>query len=119
MKAIRVEAHGGPEQLKLHDGPSPVPGPNQALVRLSVAGVNFMDTGVRRGIFWPDKTPPFVLGVEGAGRIEALGEGVDTFRVGDRVTWFYVRGSYAEEIVAPADVLVLSQMKSTMRPQLP
>ena len=106
MKAIRVEAHGGPEQLKLHDGPSPVPGPNQALVRLSVAGVNFMDTGVRRGIFWPDKTPPFVLGVEGAGRIEALGEGVDTFRVGDRVTWFYVRGSYAEEIVAPADVLV-------------
>jgi NADPH2:quinone reductase len=51
MKQIFVEAHGGPEQLRLHDGLSLAPGPNQVRVRLSAAGVNFMDTGVRRGIF--------------------------------------------------------------------
>jgi NADPH2:quinone reductase len=71
MKEVQVEAHGGPEQLKLHDSPSQAPGPNHVLVRLSAAGVNFMDTGVRRGIFWADKTPPFVPGVEGAGRVMA------------------------------------------------
>ena len=98
MKEILVEAHGGPEQLKLHDSPSQAPGPNHVLVRISAAGVNFMDTGVRRGIFWADKTPPFVPGVEGAGRVMALGEGVDNIHVGDRVAWFYIPGSYAEEL---------------------
>ncbi|WP_213807868.1 quinone oxidoreductase [Granulicella sp. dw_53] len=106
MKEIRVEAHGGPEQLKVHDRPSTTPGTNEVLVRLTAAGINFMDTGVRRGIFWTDKTPPFVPGIEGAGRITALGEGVHDFRVGDRVAWFYIPGSYTEELVAPADKLV-------------
>src|SRR5258706_10397438 len=106
MKEILVEAHGGPEQLKLHDSPSQAPGPNHVLVRISAAGVNFMDTGVRRGIFWADKTPPFVPGVEGAGRVMALGEAVDHLRGGDRVAWFYIHGSYAEELIAPADKLV-------------
>jgi NADPH2:quinone reductase len=77
VKEIHVETHGGPEQLKIHDCSSRTPGPNHVLVRLSVAGVNFMDTGVRRGILWQDKTPPFVPGVEGAGRVAALGEGVN------------------------------------------
>jgi NADPH2:quinone reductase len=102
MKAIRLEAYGGPEQLKLDDCPDPAPGPGEALVQVSAAGVNFMDIGVRTGKFWPQ----FSLGVEGAGRVLGLGEGVDTLRIGDRVAWFYVRGSYAEQIVAPADVLV-------------
>jgi len=106
MKEIQVEAHGGREQLKLHDSPSQAPGPNHVLVRISAAGVNFMDTGVRRGIFWADKTPPFVPGVEGAGRVMALGEGVDNIHVGDRVAWFYIPGSYAEELIAPTDKLV-------------
>src|SRR5260221_7090937 len=106
MQTIIVEAYGGPEQLKLDAGPSPAPGPGHALTQVSAAGVNFMDIGVRAGMFWPDKKPPFSLGVEGAGRVAALGEGVDTLRIGDRVAWFYVRGSYAEQIVAPADALV-------------
>jgi NADPH2:quinone reductase len=76
------------------------------LVRLSAARVNFTDTGVRRGIFWADKTPPFVPGIEGAGRVMALCEGVKNLHVGDRVAWFYVHGSYAEELIAPADKLV-------------
>jgi NADPH:quinone reductase len=106
MKAIRLEAYGAPEQLKLDDGPDPAPGPGEALVQVSAAGVNFMDIGVRTGKFWPDKVPPFTLGVEGAGRVLGLGEGVDKLRIGDRVAWFYVRGSYAQQIVAPADTLV-------------
>jgi NADPH:quinone reductase-like Zn-dependent oxidoreductase len=65
-----------------------------------------MDIGVRTGKFWPDKVPPFTLGVEGAGRVLGLGEGADKLRIGDRVAWFYVRGSYAQQIVAPADTLV-------------
>jgi NADPH2:quinone reductase len=106
MKAIRLEAYGGPEQLKLDDGPDPAPGPGEALVQVSAAGINFMDIGVRTRKFWPDKAPPFTLGVEGAGRVLGLGEGVDKLRIGDRVAWFYVRGSYAQQIVAPADTLV-------------
>jgi len=106
MKTVIIQAHGGPEQLKLHEASSPVPGPRETLVKLAAAGVNFMDTGVRRGMYWPDRTPPFVVGVEGSGRITAIGDGVSGLDVGDRVAWFYVRGSYAEEIIAPADSLV-------------
>ena len=86
MKAIRLEAHGGPEQLKLHDVPEPIPGPGEALVEVGAAGVNFMDVGVRTGQLWRHLTPPFVPGVEGAGRVIALGEGVTTLSVGQRVS---------------------------------
>jgi NADPH2:quinone reductase len=106
MKTIRVEAHGGPEQLKPHDAPVPAPGPGEALVQVHAAGVNFMDIGVRTGQFWRHLTPPFVPGVEGAGQVVALGEGVETARVGDRVAWVYAPGSYAEQIVVRADALV-------------
>lgn len=106
MKAIRLEAHGGPEHLKLHDVPEPIPGPDEALVQVSAAGVNFMDIGVRTGQLWRHLTPPFVPGVEGAGCVIAFGEGVETLSVGQRVSWVYVPGSYAERIVADADTLV-------------
>jgi len=106
MKAIRLEAHGGPEHLKLHDVPEPIPGPDEALVQVSAAGVNFMDIGVRTGQLWRHLTPPFVPGVEGAGCVIAFGEGVETLSVGQRVSWVYVPGSYAERIVADADALV-------------
>ena len=106
MKAIRLEAHGGPEQLKLYDVPELVAGPGEALVQVAAAGVNFMDIGVRTGQLWRHFTPPFVPGVEGAGRVIALGEGVKTLSVGQRVSWVYVPGSYVERIVADADALV-------------
>jgi NADPH:quinone reductase len=89
MKAIRLEAHGGPEHLKLHDVPEPIPGPDEALVQVSAAGVNFMDIGVRTGQLWRHLTPPFVPGVEGAGCVIAFGEGVETLSVGQRVSWVY------------------------------
>jgi NADPH2:quinone reductase len=61
---------------------------------------------VRSGILWRDKPLPFVPGVEGAGRILALGDGVETFSAGDRVVWVYAPGSYAEQLVAATDALV-------------
>ncbi|WP_405691845.1 quinone oxidoreductase family protein [Streptomyces sp. NBC_01185] len=101
MRAIVIERLGGPEELRLVDRPAPRPGPGDILVDVTVAGVNFMDTGVRR--LGPSAGGvPFTPGVEGAGRVGALGEGVTGFAVGDRVSWVYASGSYAEQIVLPA-----------------
>jgi NADPH:quinone reductase len=84
MKAIQVIEYGGPETLQLRELPTPEPGPGQALVQIAAAGVNFMDIGVRTGMYLHGELP-FTLGVEGSGRILALGEGVQELHVGDRV----------------------------------
>src|SRR3954471_19855652 len=101
MHAIRIEEHGGPEVMRWTELPDPAPGPGEALVRLGVAGVNYMDVGARAegGPGWE---APAVLGVEGMGYVTALGEGVRDFAVGDRVAWFYHPGSYAEFLAVPA-----------------
>ena len=106
MKAIVMTAIGGPDVLALHDQEDRKPGPGEVLVRVAAAGVNFMDIGVRRGMAWSDMALPRTLGVEGAGQVLAVGEGVSMFRAGDRVAWVYAPGSYAEQIVIPADALV-------------
>ncbi|MEW2116167.1 quinone oxidoreductase [Streptomyces sp. NPDC005474] len=105
MHAIRIEEHGGPEVMQWTEPPDPAPGPGEALVRLGVAGVNYMDVGARAegGPGW---AAPAVLGVEGMGYVTALGEGVRDFAVGDRVAWFYHPGSYAELLAVPAGSLV-------------
>lgn len=105
MKVIEMTASGGPEVLRLADRPQPTPGQGQVLVQVAAAGVNFMDIGVRRGGIWAGGDPK-VLGVEGAGRIIALGQGVDEFEIGQRVAWVYGVGSYAERLAIPAQVLV-------------
>ncbi|MFE2109540.1 quinone oxidoreductase family protein [Kitasatospora sp. NPDC059463] len=105
MHAIRIEEHGGPGVMRWTELPDPVPGPGEALVRLTAAGVNYMDIGARaRG--GPGWTAPAILGAEGAGRVTALGEGVAGLAVGDRVAWFYHPGSYAELLAVPAASLV-------------
>lgn len=106
MKAIVMARQGGPDALELVERPKPVPGPGEALVEITAAGVNFMDTGVRRGLAWTEMPNPKVLGVEGAGRVLATGDGVDHIDPGDRVAWIYAPGSYAERAVIPADALV-------------
>ncbi|MFC5667172.1 quinone oxidoreductase family protein [Kitasatospora misakiensis] len=105
MRAIRIEEHGGPEVMRWTELPDPVPGPGEALVRLGVAGVNYMDVGARAlgGAGW---AAPVILGAEGMGRVTALGEGVTDLAVGDRVAWFYHPGSYAELLAVRADSLV-------------
>lgn len=104
MKAIRVNAYGGPEALSFEDLPDPMPAGGQALVRVEAAGVNFIDVYQRMGIY---KNPlPFTLGQEGAGIVESVGEGVTVVKPGDRVSWTSIMGSYAQRAVVPADRLV-------------
>jgi NADPH2:quinone reductase len=106
MQAIVLEALGAPEKLKLKEIPAPMPGPGQVLVDIAAAGVNYMDVGTREGMRRVKMTLPMIPGVEGAGTIAAVGEGVANLNVGDRVAWFYVWGSYAEQVIAPAEALV-------------
>jgi NADPH2:quinone reductase len=101
VKAIVVPALGGPENLVLDDLPDPTVEPGKLLVDVEAAGVNYVDIYHRRGLY--DATLPFIPGQEGAGTVSAVGEGVDGFRIGDKVGWTDVRGSYAERQVIPAD----------------
>jgi NADPH:quinone reductase len=105
MHAIAISDHGSPEVMSWTELPDPVLGPGEALVRLRVAGVNFMDTGVRR-MPLPGWSIPTVLGVEGIGEVTALSKGVGDLAVGDRVAWYYHQGSYADRLAVPADSLV-------------
>ena len=104
MKAIRVNEHGGPEVLSYEDVPDPEPGPGEARVRLAASGVNFIDVYQRTGLY--PKETPFTLGQEGAGEVDAVGEGVEGFSVGDYVAFASVMGAYAEYAVVPAERLV-------------
>jgi NADPH:quinone reductase-like Zn-dependent oxidoreductase len=83
VKAIRIHEDGGPEVLRYEDVPDPEPGPGQVLVRLATASLNHLDVWVRKGL--PSAPKPHILGADGAGVVEALGEGVNTLRPGDRV----------------------------------
>jgi NADPH2:quinone reductase len=100
MRAVEAREAGGPEVLRYVELPDPEPGPGQLLVRVAAAGVNFIDTYRRAGVYAMDY--PHVVGVEGAGVVEALGDGVRGFAVGDRVAWHDTRGSYAELVAVPA-----------------
>src|ERR671933_1630164 len=104
MKAIRVSEHGGPEVLSYEDVETPEPGPGEGRVRLAASGVNFIDIYQRTGLYPRDL--PFTLGQEGAGEVEALGEGVEEVAPGDYVAFAGVMGAYAEYIVAPVERLV-------------
>lgn len=97
---------GGHEVLEYVDRPDPVPGPGQAVVELAIAGVNFMDIGVRQGIAWNEIPDPKTLGVEGVGHVVALGAGAEGVGLGQRVAWVYAPGSYAEKVLMPASSLV-------------
>lgn len=104
MRAIRVHRKGGPEVMQLEELPTPEPGTGEALVRVEAAGVNFMDVYVRTGAYGGEM--PLTLGAEGAGVVEAIGDGVTDVRVGQRVAWASVSGSYATHVVARAEKLV-------------
>lgn len=106
MKAIRVQTHGGPEALRFEENvPDPVPGDGQALVRIEAIGVNFIDVYHRTGLY-KVASLPFTPGQEAAGTIEAVGPGVSSLSLGDRVAYTGVMGSYAEKAVVPVDRLV-------------
>ena len=101
MKAIVVERFGGPEVLELRERETPSPGPGQVLVRQQAIGVNFIDVYRRTGLYSVEL--PMVPGMEGAGTVQAVGAGVTGIRVGDRVAFANVPGTYAEAVLVPAD----------------
>ena len=104
MKAIRIHAPGGPEALQYDDVAEPTPGAGQVVVKLAAAGVNYIDVYFRTGGY---KAPlPLIIGLEGAGTVSAVGQGVTDVKAGDVVAWTGVSGSYAQMTAVPADRLV-------------
>jgi len=104
MKAIQVATVGGPEVLMLVELPVPDPKPNEVLVQIKAAGVNFIDVYFREGRY--PAPLPFVNGQEAAGLVVAVGAEVTRFRLGERVAYTGMLGSYAEYAVVPAERLV-------------
>jgi NADPH:quinone reductase len=104
MRAIRIDAFGGPEVLRLADVPDPVPGNGEIVVRCEASGINYLDTYHRTGLY-PNPLP-FVPGMEGAGVVTAVGPEVTLFRIGDRVAWTSAIGSYAASVKMSAEKAV-------------
>jgi len=101
MRAVVVHEIGGPEVLKAEDLPSPEPGPGELRVDVAAAGVNFIDVYYRTGAY-PMPTP-FIVGIEGAGTVSAVGSAVTAFRDGEHVAWAMVPGAgYAGQVIVPA-----------------
>src|SRR2546425_8079036 len=104
MKAIRVHKTGGPEKLVYEEVPLPEPGPGQARVKVAAAGLNFIDVYFRTGLY---KTAlPFTPGMEAAGTVDAVGDGVTEVKPGDRVAYAMNLGAYGEYALARAWQLV-------------
>ena len=98
MRAIQITQTGGPEVLALREVPTPTPGPGEALIQIEACGVNFIDVYFREGRY-PAQLP-FIPGQEAAGTVIALGPDVGAVKIGDRVAWCGVSGTYAEFAVA-------------------
>ncbi len=103
-EAVFVARYGGPEALEPRAHDPGEPGPGQARVRVEAAGVNFIDTYQRSGAY--ARKTPFVAGLEGAGVVERVGQGVTGLQPGQRVAWAQVPGSYASALLAPAAALI-------------
>lgn len=104
MKAILIESHGGPDVMKYKDVQTPALKAGEALVRLKAIGVNYIDVYHRTGLY--PMPLPFIPGMEAAGVIEEIGEGVSDLAVGDRAAYAMVPGAYAELASVPAARLV-------------
>lgn len=102
---IRIHSHGGPEEMRFEQVDLAPPDAGQVQLRQTAIGLNFIDVYTRTGLY-PGPTPA-VLGVEAAGVIEAVGEGVQGLKVGDRVVYNGLAGSYASRRNAPAEKMVL------------
>lgn len=105
VKAIRVESNGGPEVMQWVDVEVGAPGPGEVLIRQEAVGLNYIDVYFRTGLY-PQEMPG-ALGMEGAGVVEAVGEGVDLVAVGDRVAYANRPiGAYAQKRVVPQEILI-------------
>lgn len=102
MKAVVAAEHGGPEVLELVDRPEPEPGPDELLVRVRAAALNYADVMQRQGSYPPPDGVTDVLGLELAGEVEAIGGNVERWKPGDRVCGLIPGGAYAERALLPA-----------------
>lgn len=104
MKAVRISEHGGPEAMHYEDVDQPQPAATEVLIKVEAAGINFIDTYQRSGLY---KIPlPATLGLEASGTVEAVGTEVSRFKSGDRVAYTNVLGAYAEYAAVDQDKLV-------------
>jgi NADPH2:quinone reductase len=104
MWAIQIDETGGPEVMQWRELPDPEPGTGQIVVDVAAAGLNFIDTYQRTGLY--PVSMPWVLGLEGSGTVSAVGSDVTRWSVGDRVAWPGSPGSYATKVALPADRVV-------------
>lgn len=104
MLAIRIHESGGPEKLHAEDIAVPEPAAGELRIRVEAAGINYVDTYLRSGLY--PVGLPHTLGQEAAGVVTALGSGVTDFRVGDRVATAHASGAYAIETIVPAEKAV-------------
>jgi NADPH2:quinone reductase len=104
MKAMRFHQHGGPEVLVYEEAPTPEAGPGEAIVRIEAIGLNYIDTYHRDGLYPVEL--PCIPGMEAAGTIARIGDGVEGVNVGDRVAYAGALGAYAEEAAVAVDRLV-------------
>lgn len=104
VRAIRIAAFGGPQEMRLETLPTPEPGAGEVRLRMTAIGINLIDTYHRTGLY--PLPLPTGLGCEGAGIVEAIGAGVDTVKPGQRVAFAMALGAYAEALLVPAHALV-------------
>src|SRR5664279_5880271 len=102
MRAVVLTGTGGPEVLKVQERPDPVLAPGEVRIAVRAAGINFADTMARVGLYPDAPKPPCVLGYEVSGEVETVGEGVDGFKLGDRVMAGTRFGGQAELVAVPA-----------------
>jgi NADPH2:quinone reductase len=111
MQAIRIHEYGDADVCRLESVEVPRPGVGEVLIKVEVAGLNFIDVHLRLGRYAKSDTYrnalPMTLGMEGAGTVAAVGADVDGLAVGDRVAWCIVRGSFAQYALLPAAKLVV------------
>lgn len=102
MRAVVVKRHGDVSVFSIEERPEPQPGPGQVRIAVKAVGVNFADVLSRLGVYKAAPKPPFIPGIEVAGLVEELGEGVSEPARGQRVMAFCAFGGYAEKVVIPA-----------------
>lgn len=103
-RAVVIDEYGGPEVLQWRETAAPVAGTGELVVELHAAGVNFVDTYHRTGLY--RGSLPLIPGMEGSGKVVEVGPGAAGWAVGDRAAWAAVLGSYAEMVIVPADAAV-------------
>jgi NADPH:quinone reductase len=101
VRAVRCHDLIGPQGLRVDDVPDPSPGPGQVLIEVQAAGVNFPDVLLSRGKYQFKPEPPFSPGGEAAGVVRAIGAGVSSLAIGDRVAATVIHGAFAERLVVP------------------